>query len=222
MDNQFTLRLQEWLNTPPTERDILSGAIMLLQLNRNRILFANIFRAPQQYAKKLESELRKHLRIRLDGFTADSLSRYESETFTPIRQQFEADTTAYRLAQNQALQGQGIDPDFATETERESITNAQPRGRRADHDALPSEIQQLYTDNGTRYVKMRRIYETLLRMVDAPACDRYELLKMLVNADTAYRRAWEEYDNYPSPNGSHHSEDTATDENTNTEDTTLQ
>ena len=77
MDEKFTQKIQEWLNTAASGRDLAAGAQMLLQLNRNRVLYANIMRRPERFAEKLEYELRKHLQIRLDGLTMADVVKME-------------------------------------------------------------------------------------------------------------------------------------------------
>ena len=79
MDNKITEQLTEWLNTPRENRDIPAGAMMLLRLNNNRFLYANILRRPDKFADKLEYELRKHLRIRLDGLTRADVIKLEAQ-----------------------------------------------------------------------------------------------------------------------------------------------
>jgi hypothetical protein len=44
-------------------------------LNRNKILFQNVIRKPEKFADKVEYELRKHLKIRLDGKTVSDIAR---------------------------------------------------------------------------------------------------------------------------------------------------
>lgn len=52
---------------------------MLLQLNRNKILYSNILRRPDKMLEKLRYELRKHLAIRLDGLTLSQVARLDDE-----------------------------------------------------------------------------------------------------------------------------------------------
>lgn len=39
MDEKLTHKIQDYLDTPPSERDVVAGATLLLSLNRNKILF---------------------------------------------------------------------------------------------------------------------------------------------------------------------------------------
>lgn len=73
MDDNFTRQLQDWLALDPSERSVEEGALLLLRLNRNRVLYRNILARPAAMHSKLEYELRKHLRIRLDGKTLRDL-----------------------------------------------------------------------------------------------------------------------------------------------------
>ena len=84
MDDKFTEKVRQWLDTPAQERDIIAGATLLLQLNKNRILHANIVRHPERFMGKLEYELRKHLNIRVDGFTLSAVVRMEREVMPAV------------------------------------------------------------------------------------------------------------------------------------------
>lgn len=75
MDEKLTHKIQDYLDTPPSERDVVAGATLLLSLNRNKILFQNVIRKPEKFADKVEYELRKHLKIRLDGKTVSDIAR---------------------------------------------------------------------------------------------------------------------------------------------------
>jgi len=77
MDDKITAAMQEWLAKDAPDRDIEQGASLLLSLNRNRILYNHIVRRPAKMAAKLEYELKKHLRIRLDGLTVRDVALME-------------------------------------------------------------------------------------------------------------------------------------------------
>lgn len=77
MDDKITAAMQAWLGKDAASRDIEEGASLLLALNRNRILYHNILRRPAKMAAKLEYELKKHLRIRLDGLTVRDVALME-------------------------------------------------------------------------------------------------------------------------------------------------
>ena len=73
---------------------------------------------------------------------------------------------------------------------------AEHAGKRADHDELPEEVQQLWDGNFERYTKIKALFEELKAMEKMQPCDRYEKLKLLDEADKAYREALSAYDSY--------------------------
>lgn len=73
---------------------------------------------------------------------------------------------------------------------------AEHAGKREDHDELPVEIQQLWDGNLERYTKIKALFEELKAMEKQQPCDRYEKLKLLNEAETAYREALAAYDGY--------------------------
>lgn len=176
MDDKFTQKIQDWLNTPPMERDIMAGATMLLQMNRNRVLYTNITRRPDRFGEKLEYELRKHLRIRLDGMTLADVVKMEREVMPRVEQTLKDA------------------PVITTDAELPQGTIA--RGKRLDHDQLPAEIRALWDGNIDNYHKVRDLHHRLKEMEAAPPCDRYEYLKLLDEADRRYRENLAKYDGF--------------------------
>lgn len=176
MDERLTQNVQEWLNASQAERSLEQGALLLLRLNRNRFMHANILR--RQNWDKLTYELQKHLRIRLEGLTAHQVAKMESEAMP-------------RIAKTIATQA----PVISTEADQPA---AEYHGRRPDHDALPEQVRELYDRNGALFFKMKQLFETLKKMEDATPCDRHELLTQLVEMDREYRANWNTYDTWAS------------------------
>lgn len=74
------------------------------------------------------------------------------------------------------------------------------KGKRADHDALPIEVQSFYTENLNILRRMRDV-QTQLRMLstDGRTCpdnDRFPYLEELIKLDKRYHSNWEKYDTY--------------------------
>ena len=174
LDDKLTQDIQQWLDSPQEQRSLEQGAEMLLRLNRNRYMHAQILR--RRNFAKLEYELQKHLRIRLEGLTTREVALMEQEALPKIEES---------LAQGQ--------PTISTDGDQpEGVF----RGRRADHDTLPADLQALYERNGEIYFKMKQLFETLKGMEDATPCDRHELLGQLVAYDKEYRDNWNAYDTW--------------------------
>ena len=177
MDNKFTQQIADWLNTPRTQRDINDGAMMLLRLNNNRFLYANIMRRPEKFADKLEYELRKHLRIRLDGLTRADVIKLEAQVIPAAKRTLAT-------------------PPAVISTDDELPEAKVATGRRADHDSLPPAVQALWDNNLQLYKTIKNVFEQLKTMENAQPCDRYEYLKILDDADRRYRANLEQYDNF--------------------------
>lgn len=174
LDEKFTKDLQQYLTTPRDERDYERGALLLLQLNRNRFMHAKLLR--RKNWDKLEYELKKHLNIRLEGLTTREVQEMEKRELPRIRLSMEARRPIL-----------STDKDF---------TGGTYKGRREDHDNLPAEVQALYERNADLYFKMKQTFETLKTMEDQTACDRHELLTILVGLDKEYRQNWNAYDTF--------------------------
>ena len=181
MDEKLTQQIQQWLMTPREERDVPAGASLLLQLNRNKFLYSRILLRPERMHDKLEYELNKHLRIRLDGMTVHDVAELDRQLIPAVAQLLETSPHA---------------PAETAEDAANSEADETKKGIRPDHDDLPAEIQQLYTVNGMLYQKMKQLFEQLKEMEGAPPCDRFEYLQQLRDLDVRYRQNWEKYDAY--------------------------
>lgn len=169
---ELTPKIKEWLDTAPEKRDIRVGAELLLRINRNRVLYNNILRNPGRHAATLEYQLQKILKQRLIDTTHEEVAQMMTQVDA--------------IAKNRGL----------VNSERSEFQ----RGKRADHDQLPPEVQQLYVDNADIMRRMRDAH-TRLRMINSsnstcPDSDRYPLAKDIINLDLQYRDNWNVYDHY--------------------------
>ena len=130
IDDKLTTDMQGWLNTEPAKRDLLKGAEMVLKLTRNRILFQNISRNPQKFASKIEYELNKYLKIRLDRKTIQDVVQMDKVLVPVVEKTLET----FKPAE---ISSDGDVPQEAVIA----------KGKREDHDTLPVEIQQLWESN---------------------------------------------------------------------------
>lgn len=169
---ELTPKIKEWLDTDPSERDIRAGAELLLRINRNRILYDNIMRNPVRHAATLEYQMKRILKQRLIDTTHEEVAQMMTQVDSIARQ--------HGFSQSQRSEFQ--------------------RGKRADHDQLPPEVQQLYVDNADIMRRMREAH-TRLRMINStnstcPDSDRYPLAKDIIRLDLQYRDNWNLYDHY--------------------------
>ena len=178
MDHKLTQDIINYLNTSSDKRDVVFGATLLLKLNRNRILFQNACKRPIKYAEQIAYELQKHLNIRVDHKTIADVIEMDKTVIPAI---------TYILSEGAPVIS--ADDDLP-------IEGVKVLGKRIDHDELPEEIQNIWTFNGQLFFKIKALFEQLKSMADAPACDRYELLKQLADADKTYRDGMATYDNY--------------------------
>lgn len=188
LDVKVTQAIQDWLNTPEPMRNITEGANLMLSLNRNRALYNSILKRPDKFLPKLEYELRKYLRMRIDNKTVADVIRMEAKVMPAAE-----DTLSNTIV-------------LSTEDELPSADVA--KGRRQDHDTLPPHIQKLWDDNIPRIRKINLVFNELKAMHDAQPCDRYEKLVILDNLDKAYRSSMSQYDSYvnsatSAPMGAH-------------------
>lgn len=172
LDKSLTNRLQQWLDTPPAERDLKEGATMMLQLNHNRALYNSAMQRPEKFAAKVEYELKKFLKIRLHDMSMAEVVELEQDVMPRVEALINA--------------SESIDePVISTDEEKPEGTVA--KGKRADHATLPPEIQALWDDNGRRYHAISILFNELKAMSDLEPCDRFAKLQVLDKTEKAYR-----------------------------------
>lgn len=176
MNPKLTQEIQQWLNTPREKRDIARGAMMLLKINSNQVLYKNIITWPQKMHDKLEYELKKQLQWRLAKVTHEQVVEMEAK--------------AERIAAKRNL------------SQKQADNNEFRKGKREDHDALPVEVQALYVENKSILQKMRDIHAQL-RMIQrgrpgftCKDSDKFPFLQELIRLDKRYRDNWAHYDNF--------------------------
>ena len=170
----LTPKIKEWLDTPPDQRDYAAGALLVGQVSRNRVLFQNLSRNPRGQAKAIEYHLQKIYNQRMVDTTHEQVK--------------EMMQSCDRISKAYGLQFE------------ESKKSDLQKGKRADHDELPPEIQRLWLENQDIRRRMRDCH-THLRLINpsnstCPDSDRYPWAKQLIAYDVQYRKNWNVYDHY--------------------------
>lgn len=184
MDKEFTLKLQDWLNTPASERDYEQGALFLLQLTNNKILYRNICRDPKRHGEFIEFKIKRYLQYRLQDLTHEEVQDMQRKVDSIVAE--------HALDKTPSLSGEN----------KEALSEAEQfrAGKRADHDTLPPEIQALFVENADIMRKMRELHLQLRNLsaqsTTCPDSDRFPFLKELIELDKRYHRNWQVYDNF--------------------------
>lgn len=181
MNNEFTERVQKWLNTPESERDYNEGAMLLLKLTGNQIMYRNLtMRRTRQSEEFIVYQLKRRLKFRLAQLTHEQVEQMQRQV-------------------------DGIVQKRHLEKKESTPSSEFKAGKRADHDELPDEIQALYVENLSIVQKMRELHLKLrsLSLDNAPCPDseRYPFLKELISLDKKLHSNWEAYDHYTGADG---------------------
>ena len=197
-NSELIPKVKEWLDANPEDRDLAAGALLVLQLTNNRIMYQNFMRKPKLYASRIEYELKKKYQFYLQQLTHEQVME--------MGKQVEVISKEHNLP-----------------NEHEEFK----KGKRADHDALPVEIQALYAQNLSIMQQMRRCHTQLqLLSVEHSTCpdsERYPFLKELIDLDKQYHANWEQYDHFkvgdivPQPTKAEHVEEQPADKTPETE-----
>lgn len=178
MDNQFNFKLQKWLNDD--SRTIEDGCLLLLQMENNQIHYQNLLRHPNKVAvmKYLVSELQKRLTVRLANITHKEVAEMDEQVKVIVKEHFSYQDAAASGTSNEEFR----------------------KGKRADHDQLPEEIQARYVENLDLLRRMREVHLKLRSLsteqVSCPDSERYPFLKELIALDKQLHENWNIYDHY--------------------------
>lgn len=186
MDHKFTEQIRLWLEIPEAERDYSTGALYLLKLSGNQILYKNIVAALDKRHDVIEYQLQKYYNFRVQALTHAQVQEMEKQVEQIVAEHIPL--AAVAVTDAVALQGKDQNP---------------AKGRRADHDSLPDEIKAKYVENLSLLQRMRELHLRLrslsLENATCPDSERYPFLKELISLDKKLHDNWEAYDHYVAP-----------------------
>ena len=173
MDHKFTEQIRQWLETHEDERDYSVGALYLLKLSGNQILYKNIVAALDRRHDVIEYQLQKYYNFRVQALTHAQVEEMAAQVEAIVAEHFPLAAKA---------------------------DEAPAKGKRADHDSLPDEIKAKYIENLSLLQRMRELHLRLrslsLDNVTCPDSERYPFLKELISLDKKLHANWEAYDHY--------------------------
>lgn len=204
-DPKVTKEIQDWLLKDPKTNDMaLPGALLLQRLNPRNMAYRRWLSVantrPMAILAKIEYEMKKHLRYRLDGLTLEEVRRLDQKVVPEaehILSEGEPEKVSATVntegADSSSAETDGSSNAGGSDDQYETVKKL---GKREDHDQLPDSIKQLWVENGETYKKIKALFEELKSMENLPSCDRYEKLQILASLDAGYLKKMETYDNY--------------------------
>ena len=172
MDNKFTELIKQWLETPSNQRDYSVGALYLLKLSGNQIMYRNIVAQLDRRHEFVDYQIQKYYNFRVQALTH---------------------------AQVEEMQ-QKVDVIVAEHISLAVNADEHKTGKRIDHDSLPDEIKAKYVENLSILQRMRELHLKLrslsLDTASCPDSERYPFLKELIELDKKMHANWEEYDHF--------------------------
>lgn len=177
IDNSITKRLNEFLaKTDRTSEEVISGATLLLQLNRNRQLFQTVMTNPKHFESTVVYELKKFVPIRQRGQTLEDVQNDARQLLGELKTAVNKET-----AEN----------DSKDDSEMGLPMHG---GKRPDHDSLPENIKAIWPQNAERWKKIKSLYNTCLGITEP--CDLAESLNTLKETWYKYKSEFVRYDDY--------------------------
>lgn len=172
MDNNFTELIKQWLETPSDQRDYSVGALYLLKLSGNQIMYRNLVANPKGKAEFIDYQLQKYYNFRVQALTHAQVEKMQEQ----------------------------VDVIVAEHISLAANADEHRTGKRDDHEALPDEIKAKYVENLSILQRMRELHLKLRSLsLDTSPCpdsERYPFLKELIELDKKMHANWETYDHY--------------------------
>lgn len=172
MDHKFTELIKQWLETPSNQRDYSVGALYLLKLSGNQIMYRNIVAQLDRRHDFVDYQIQKYYNFRVQALTHAQVEEMQQQVDVIVAEHIS-------LAVN---------------------ADEHKTGKRDDHDSLPDEIKAKYVENLSILQRMRELHLKLrslsLDTAPCPDSERYPFLKELINLDKKMHANWEEYDHF--------------------------
>ena len=189
MDHELTKKIRAWLDTPEEQRDLEEGALLVLRLSNNRIMYQGFQRNLKRSAKMIAYQLQKYYNFRVKDLTHQEVAEMAAE----VKKIVEKDNL-------QAIPPLAKSSESVGESPSAELIAAIKKGKRVDHDSLPEDIQALYIGNLNILQRMRNLHAKLeLLSVENSTCpdsERYPFLKELIALDKQYHENWHTYDHF--------------------------
>ena len=170
------------MNTPDEKKDWAEGAVMLLQLSGNKIMYHNIAVNPKGKAEFIKGKLQKYLDFRLQQLTHEQVAQ--------MQQQVDGIVAKHPI----------IARPVTAKAENKTDGEEFKAGKRGDHDLLPDKIKALYVENLDIVNRMREVHLRLRLLstenATCPDSERYPFLKELIALDKRLHENWDTYDHY--------------------------
>ncbi len=175
LDHKFTKLIQQWIETPADQRDYTIGALYILKLSGNQILYKNLVAAIDRRHDVIEYQLQKYYNFRVAALTHAEVEKMQEQVEKIVEEHI----------------------SLAAEADEQQ---QQHRGKRDDHDTLPDDIKAKYVENLSLLQRMRELHLKLrslsLETATCPDSERYPFLKELIALDKKLHANWEAYDHY--------------------------
>lgn len=172
MDNKFTELIKQWLETPSDQRDYSVGALYLLKLSGNQIMYRNLVANPKGKAEFIDYQLQKYYNFRVQSLTHEQVEEMQQQ----------------------------VDAIVAEHISLAANADEHRTGKRDDHDSLPDEIKAKYVENLSILQRMRELHLKLrslsLDTAPCPDSERYPFLKELIELDKKMHANWETYNHF--------------------------
>ena len=172
MDNKFTELIKQWLETSSNQRDYSVGALDLLKLSGNQIMYRNIVAQLDRRHDFIDYQIQKYYNFRVQSLTHEQVEEMQQQ----------------------------VDVIVAEHLSLAANADEHKTGKRDDHDSLPDDIKAKYVENLSILQRMRELHLKLrslsLDTASCPDSERYPFLKELIRLDKKMHENWDAYDHF--------------------------
>lgn len=161
MDHKFTEQIKQWLEAPEAERDYAVGALYLLKLSGNQIMYKNIITQIDRRHEFIDYQLQKYYNFRVQSLTHVQVEEMQQQ----------------------------VDVIVAEHISLAANADEHCTGKRDDHDSLPDEIKAKYVENLSILQRMRELHLKLRSLsLETALCPARNAIRSSKNSSSSTRR----------------------------------
>lgn len=167
MDNKFTEQIKSWLETPETERDYTVGALFLLKLSGNQIMYKKIITQIERRHEFIDYQFQKYYNFRVQSLTHAQVEKMQV------------------VAEHISLAANADEHRTGKREDRNSLPD-EIKAKYVENLSILQRMRELH-------LKLRSLS---LDTAPCPDSERYPFLKELIELDKKMHANWDEYDHF--------------------------
>ena len=160
MDNKFTELIKQWLETPSDQRDYSVGALYLLKLSGNQIMYRNIVAQLDRRHDFVDYQIQKYYNFRVQALTHAQVEEMQQQVDVIVAEHISLAANADEHKTGKCLALKKVDSQKVNKMIK---FQSLPRQKRQ---AIREEVLRMYAETDMSYVEIAEVNGVQLRTVE--------------------------------------------------------